>query len=258
MVKTLRDSSRPESSKPNSKHAGKSLRRYPFLSPELSELLHTSCRLAGGDSTAMGFISDGIHDIHEKVSGLRKKFTYISKHVSDGCSSPIEISTRNKTLKPFETVLTVESENPTPACSSLFPYVLANDEMEMIDAIELRYYGGEEDSFSDTVIEFGTPQQLGVKLNLDHKKDLGEKLGLPVRLKHNLDMQSEVLCDVTRDIVGEQIEVFSVSDQCWRSALVSCKLPDGQHALVFFDGVVERLMLHERLWRSALCMGLSF
>ncbi|CAN8072645.1 unnamed protein product [Agarophyton chilense] len=243
---------------PNSpnKHAGKSVYGYTCLSPQLSEVLHATCRLANSNSDAMVFLARSIRSTYDKVCEICRESGFISADVQDvleNIDGIYSVTPLNPSPRLKERIVFLEkasSEDVTdPLPKSVWPREVYDENVRMVDAIGLNPNIDERRTHVDAIVDLKSVDEHCTKFNGDHKKDLGIKLGLPIRDERTLVNPHAIFCELPGDIVGDQIEVYSVADQAWRSAVVSCRLPDSKHVLIFFDGVVERVMLREKLWR---------
>ncbi|KAI0563229.1 hypothetical protein FGB62_44g119 [Gracilaria domingensis] len=245
---------------PNSRgrHAGKSVYGYACLSPQLSEVLHATCRLANSNSNAMLFLSRSIMSMYDKVCEICRDSGFVPGDVQDvlkdiaGINSitPLNPSPQQKERVGFLERFCDESNIPEdPLPMSVWGREVYDEDVRMVDAIELNRGIEQRLTPVDAIVDLKNADELGIRFSGDHKKELGVKLGLSIRDERTPSNPHALFCELPGDIVGDQIEVYSVPDQEWRSAIVSCKLPDGRHVLIFFDGIVERVMLRERLWR---------
>lgn len=242
------------------RHAGKSIATHIPLSPHLSQLLHTACRLAATHPKAMSFLSRSIRSMYDNLCAICKDSGSVPADVEDVLHTidtgrsipPLQCSPELKNRVRF--LEEACEDRNVFTCSKkhlLTEYRISNNGVEMVDAIQLNDRFDDDVHDINVLVDSDDAEHIGIKLNADHKLFIGERLGIPISDQRTPENPGAVLCDLPGDIIGEHIEVFSAADQNWRSAVVSCKLPDGRHVLVYFDGVVERVTLREKLWRPA-------
>ncbi|PXF46474.1 hypothetical protein BWQ96_03709 [Gracilariopsis chorda] len=257
---TKRTHSEMQDASPSSprQNAGKSISKHTPLSPQLSQLLHTACRLAAAHPKAMSFLSSSIRSMYDNLCAICRDTGCVPPDVEDILHTidtarsipPLQPSPQlNNRVKFLEEACEDRDVSTFSKKHLLKEYRISNNGVEMVDAVQLNNLFDDDVDDMNVLVDSGDVEQIGIKLNADHKLFLGERLGIPIRDQRTSENPRAVLCDLTGDIIGEQVEVFSVADQTWRSAVVSYKLPDGRHVLVYFDGVVERVMLREKLWR---------
>lgn len=243
---------------------GKSLHTGIPLPPNLSELLHTTCRLAAAEPAAKCLLEATIHDLHRRVrticfeADVGKLPPIMADDVlhsfsSNGMHHPTSLipSPRQREGMLF---LERKCEDVTwsPPSSPLFPTeCIPNDSYAMVDVVQVKNVRNTS-HLINSIADFESAEQLGSQLNFAHQQTIREKHNIPI-YSLNADVEEKGKCrivNVGSRIIGEHIEVFSVAEQFWRGAIVASKIEEnGNHVLIYFDGVVEHVDLTTKLWR---------
>lgn len=223
--------------------AGKNIYGVSHLPPDVSELIYKTCSLAASKPSAIRVLATSMRKIYSQVEAICKDSgTHTDPVVNDMnevADAPDDLTVSelpcvdSPTLKSRMAYLSKALEEPgisSPYCSKREPTSAMMDAVELQTTVELERQD-ESGLSSDTILEYESLEALAGTLT---------------------KLQSSEVDKTRREIeemVGCQIEVFCPKAQVWRSAHICSEDPGNRAVLVYFDGVVESVLLETVVWR---------